>query len=125
MLAVMAPSVAGAAGLATNSKTVVIIAVLSWLLALIAVTGELLLQKRRDDVLAITVRERGEKAARPIIIHEAVRSGQLMSGDIVKLLAQPGPDPAAIPPPEAPLIRPSASRQRHCPRRGGAGHGSG
>ena len=35
---------------------------------------------------------------------------------------QPGPDPVTIQPPETTLTTPPPSRQRHCPRRDGAGH---
>ena len=37
----------------------------------------------------------------------------------------PGPDPVTIQPPETTLITPPPSRQRHCPRRDGAGHSPG
>ena len=80
------PGLSGVAGLlAADPQTALVMAVAAWVLA---VAGDLLLQKRRDDVLAITAREGETKIAliRALTIHEAVRSGQLASEDIVKIL---------------------------------------
>jgi hypothetical protein len=84
------PGLSGVAGLlVADPQTALVMAVAAWFLA---VAGDLLLQKRRDDVIATTVREGGrEGKAKIALIHElatyeAIRSGQLASEDIVKLL---------------------------------------
>jgi hypothetical protein len=78
----------GAAGLTAGSKEVLAVAALSLLLGLVAILGDVYLQKRRDDMYASAVRERGlgTELLRFITLYEAVRSGQLASADIVRLL---------------------------------------
>ena len=93
-LLVLGPGAAGIAGFASRESTVaVIVAVLVWLLD---VVGRWLLQKRRDDVFADTVRKGEDKTdiMRAISIYEAVRSRQLTSDAIVRLLRPPEADAA-------------------------------
>ena len=78
------------AGLASRESAVVVfVAILAWLLD---VVGRWLLQKRRDDVFADTVRKGEDKTdiTRAISICEAVRSRQLTSDAIVRLLKRFG-----------------------------------
>lgn len=88
MVVVLLPGLAGVSGLVSDSRVIVIVAVLAWLLGLVEVIGEFVLQKRRDDMFTRTVTDGTQKAEllRSITIHEAVRDGQLSSDGIVKLL---------------------------------------
>ena len=78
-------------------------AVLAILIGLIEVLGTLFLQKRRDDLLAETTRNSEHKIdlINAISVYEAVRSHQLTSDGIVRLLRPPKSehrDPGETPP---------------------------
>jgi hypothetical protein len=94
VLVVLLPGFASVSALVADSKIVVVIATFCSFLGVILVIVELLLEKRRDDMFASTVKEGRGKAEllRSITIHEAVRSKQLSSGDIVKLLRPSEPE---------------------------------
>ena len=69
-------------------------AVVAILVGLIEVLGTLFLQKRRDDLLTETTRrsERKIDLINAISVYEAVRSRQLTSDGIVRLLRPPEPE---------------------------------
>jgi hypothetical protein len=82
----LVPGLASIVGLApVGYRISVILAVFVWV---VVVLVKLLLEKRRDDVFAEKVRtaENTIDLIRAITINEAVRSRQLTSDDIVKLL---------------------------------------
>jgi hypothetical protein len=74
--------------MAANPAIALVVAAVTWSLT---VAGELLLQKRRDDVLARIAREGERKIAliHALTVYEAIRSRQLASEGIVKLLRSP------------------------------------
>jgi hypothetical protein len=91
-VALLAPSLIGIAGLSTVNYEAGV--VLAMLIALLEVVGKLFLQKRRDDLLAETARY-GEckiDLIHAISVYEAVRSRQLTSDGIVRLLRNPEPE---------------------------------
>jgi hypothetical protein len=91
-VALLMPGLIGIAGLSTvNYKAV---AVLAMLFGLLEVAGNLFLQKRRDDLLAETARRGVRKIdlIHAISVYEAVRSRQLTSDGIVRLLRPLEPD---------------------------------
>ena len=100
-VALLAPGLIGIAGLSTvNYRPAAVLAIL---IGLIEVLGALFLQKRRDDLLAETTRhsERKIDLINAISVYEAVRSHQLTSDGIVRLLRPPESehlDPGETPP---------------------------
>jgi hypothetical protein len=91
-IVLLVPSFIGIAGLSTiNYKAA---AVLAMLVGLLEVVGNLFLQKRRDDLLAETAKhgERKIDLIRALSEYEAVRSRQLTSDGIVRLLRPLEPD---------------------------------
>jgi hypothetical protein len=85
-IALLAPSFIGIAGLSTVNYRAA--AVLAMLIGLLEVVGKLFLQKRRDDLLAETARhgEHRIDLIRALSVYEAVRSRQLTSDGVVRLL---------------------------------------
>jgi hypothetical protein len=85
-IALLVPSFIGIASLSTVNYRAA--AVLAMLIGLLEVVGNLFLQKRRDDLLAEMARhgEHKNDLIRALSVYEAVRSRQLASESIVRLL---------------------------------------